>query len=105
MGYPDFKTYIQDKHSSLLQDEIAIYVKNCHDGIGFHSYSVLSVCEETVDNVEVHSVKCHEGLGDLITMDVNVAADIITKGLGEKPYEADRKRRLLIVNLTGELRN
>ena len=105
MGYPDFKTYIQDKHSSLLQDEIAIYVKNCHDGIGFHSYSVLSVCEETVDNVEVHSVKCHEGLGDLITMDVNVAADIITKGLGEKPYEADRKRRLFIVHLTGELRN
>lgn len=105
MGYPDFKAYIQDKHCRLLQDEIAAYVRGYHDGIGFHSYSVLSVCEEIVENVEVHSVVCHEGLGDLIKMDVNVAADIITKGLGKKSYEADRKRRLFIVHLSGELHN
>ena len=65
MGYPDFKSYIQDKHCRLLQGKIAAYVRDYHDGIGFHSYSVLSVCEETVGNVEVHSVICHEGLGDL----------------------------------------
>ncbi len=63
MRYPDFKTYIQDKYCVLLQKEIAAFVKDCHDGIGFHSHSVLSVCEEKVDNVEVHSVVCHGPLG------------------------------------------
>ncbi len=105
MRYPDFKTYIQDKYCVLLQKEIAAFVKDCHDGIGFHSHSVLSVCEEKVDNVEVHSVVCHEALGDLITMDINVIADIVAMGLGKKSYEADRKRRLFTVHLIGELRN
>lgn len=106
MRYTDFKSYIQDNYEGLLRGEISKFVNNHHDGIGFHGYSVLSVCGQDVDNIQVHSVQCHdEGIGDLIRITVNVMADIVELGLGTRRYEACRKTRLFMVCLSAELKD
>lgn len=101
--YPDFKSYIQANYIELITQSLSEFVSQSHDGIGFHSINVLSLCEQKVENAVVVSMKCQEAAKDLILIDVNVSADIVMFGLGTKKYECDRKSRLFIVHMIAEL--
>lgn len=105
MGYPDFKSYIQDKLSDLLKTKIATFVNENHDAHGFHSVNVLSLCDQEVDNVTVMSLRCTDKPGMNVEIAVNLTADIVMMGLGTKRYEADRKRRWFTVRLVALLRD
>ena len=105
MGYPDFKSYIQDKLSDLLKTKIATFVNENHDAHGFHSVNVLSLCDQEVDNVTVMSLRCTDKPGMNVEIAVNLTADIVMMGLGTKRYEADRKRRWFTVRLAALLRD
>lgn len=45
MAYTDFKTYIQDKFADYLLKQVSAFDNEYHDGIGFHTLNVLSVCD------------------------------------------------------------
>lgn len=105
MGYPDFKSYIQDKLGDLLKTQIAAFVNENHDAHGFHSVNVLSLCNQEVDNVTVMSLRCTNKPGMNVEIAVNLTADIVTLGLGAKRYEADRKQRWFTVRLTALIRD
>lgn len=105
MAYQDFKSYIADKYMNLLQREISDYVGAHHDGIGFHGHSVLSLCEQRVENIEVKSLRCVDQPGPFVKIDVNVTADIVMEGLGTSKYDADRKTKWFTVHLDASLRN
>lgn len=103
-NYTDFKNYIQDKYSDILTVAIQEFVDKHHDGIGFHGFNVLSIANQKVENVEVKSLVCHdEGIGDLLRMEVRMAADIVEMSLGSKEIEAARKTRWFVVHITAEL--
>ena len=72
MAYQDFKSYIADKYMDLLYREISDYVGAHHDGIGFHGHSVLSLCEQRVENIEVKSLRCVAQPDPFVKIDVNV---------------------------------
>lgn len=105
MAYQDFKSYIADKYMDLLHREISDYVGAHHDGLGFHGHSVLSLCEQRVENIEVKSFRCVDQPDPFVKIDVNVTADIVMEGLGTTKYDADRKTRWFTVHLDASLRN
>lgn len=105
MAYQDFKSYIADKYMDLLHREISDYVEAHHDGIGFHGHSVLTLCEQRVENIEVKSLRCVDQPDPFVKIDVNVTADIVMEGLGTSKYDADRKTKWFTVHLDASLRN
>lgn len=105
MGYPDFKSYVQDKLGDLLKTKITSFVNKNHDAHGFYSVNVLSLCNQEVDNVTVMSLRCTDKPGMNVEIAVNLTADIVMLGLGAKRYEADRKRRWFTVRLTALIRD
>ncbi|MBQ7550807.1 MAG: hypothetical protein IJT04_04700, partial [Bacteroidales bacterium] len=76
-----------------------------HDGGGFHSFNVLSVCEQRAENTEIKSIRCHDDIGPLIKIEINVKADIVTLGLGTRKYEAARKNKWFTVTVQAKLKN
>lgn len=105
MTYQDFKSYIADKHKDLLHREITEYVKQHHDGLGFHGFNVMSLCEERIENIDVKSLRCVDAPDPFVRIDVNVTADIVMEGLGTSKYDADRKTRWFTVHLEASLWN
>ena len=105
MAYKDFKSYIQANYKQLLTEKIRDFVNKNHDGLGFHSFGVLSLLDQKVENLEVRSLTCHDDIGPRIKIDVHTRADIVQMGLGTKSYEADRKTRWFTVYLKGLLMN
>lgn len=105
MAYRDLKDYIQKNYEQLLQTAIEDFVNRKHDGRGFHSFGVLSLLTEKVENVEVKALACHDDIGPLIKIDVHTSADIVSKGLGTTYYEADRKKRWFTVYLRAVLKD
>lgn len=105
MAYTDFKSYIQDKYGLQLTTDIEEFVNLKHDGIGFHSYNVLSVCDQKVENVKVKYMVCHDDLGPMIRMDIHCEADLVTLSLGTNKTEADRKTKWFTVYANAILAN
>ena len=105
MAYQDFKSYIADKYMDLLHREISDYVSAHHDGIGFHGHSVLSLCEQRVENIDVKSLRCVDQPDPFVKIDVNVTADIVMEGLGTSKYDADRNTKWFTIHLDASLRN
>lgn len=103
--YDNFKCYIKENYGDYLKQVLFHFVNKNHDGQGFHSINVLSLCKQDVDNLEIKSLKCHDLPGPFVKIDVNLTADIITFGLGTKKYEAERKTRWFIICLKVNLRN
>ena len=105
MAYTDFKTYIQDKFADYLLKQVSAFVNEYHDGIGFHTLNVLSVCDQEVDNLMVKSIRCTDMPDPFIKIEINATADIIMLGLGKKKYEADRKTRWFTVTVIACLKD
>ncbi len=105
MAYADFKSYIQVKHSEYLQEKVSDFVNKYHDGQGFHTLNVISICDQKVDNLVVKSIRCTDMPDPFIKIEVNLTADIVMMGLGTKTYEADRKTRWFTVTVVACLRN
>lgn len=105
MAYTDFKSYIQDKYERHLTTYIEEFVNLKHDGIGFHSYNVLSVCDQKVENVKVKYMVCHDDLGPMIRMDIHCEADLVTMSLGTNKTVADRKTKWFTVYTNAILAN
>lgn len=105
MVYSDFKSYIQANYADLLHRKISKFVNEKHDGLGFHSLNVLSLCDQKVENIEVKSLRCNDAPGPLVKIDVNVTADIVTKGLGTREYEAGRVSKWFTVHIEAFLRD
>lgn len=103
--YNDLKSYIQAKHGGYLNEMVTAFVNDNHDGRGFHSFGVLSICRQEVDNLSIKSVKCNDMPGPFVKVDVNLTADIVMLGLGSKKYEADRKTRWFTVHMPLDLRD
>ncbi|MDI7817363.1 hypothetical protein QMM58_13360 [Clostridioides difficile] len=103
--YKDFKSYMQANYIEQIKDEIESFVDNSHDGLGFHSLNVLSVCDQKVDKVEIKTMMCHDDLGPMIRMDIHCAADIITKNLGTGNGVAKKERRWFTAYATAYLAN
>lgn len=95
--YADFKSYIQDKYSDRLTTFIGEFINKMHDGIGFHSLNVLSVCDQKAENVVIKRMCCHDDIGPMIRMDIHCTADIVTLSLGKNKSEADRKTKWFTV--------
>lgn len=105
MAFTDFKSYIQANYKDLLLSEIQTFVNEHHDGRGFHSFGVLSLLEQKIENMQVMSLTCRADAWPKIEIDTHVKADIVSKGLGTGDYEADRKTRWFTVYLKGVLHN
>lgn len=105
MAYADFKSYIQDKYADYLLGQVSDFVNKNHDGQGFHSLNVLSICAQKVDNLSVKSLRCTDMPDPFVKIAVNLTADIVTMGLGKKEYEADRKTRWFTVTIVACLRD
>lgn len=105
MIYKDFKSYIQANYSKLLLDEIQSFVDKNHDGRGFHSFGVLSLLKQGIENMQVMSLTCRADAWPRIEIDTHVRAEIVSKGLGTSDYDADRKTRWFTVHLKGILHN
>lgn len=103
--YPDLKCYLQANCADILKAAIQQFINDSHDGLGFHSINVLSLCKHEIDRLEVKALSCHDDIGPRVKMDVGVAADIVELGLGTARYEANRKRRWFTVYLRGNLIN
>lgn len=103
--YNDFKSFIQTNFEDYLKKELTRFINENHDGLGFHSFNVLSICRQEVDNLEVKSIRCSDDIGPFIKVDVTLTADIILLGLGTKKYEADRKKRWFTVHIVARIGN
>ena len=103
--YNDFKSYIQVNYEDLLNKEILKFVNKSHDGLGFHSVNVISLCEQKIENMNVKSITCHDDIGPLIHIDIHISADIVLMGLGISKYEADRKTRWFTVYMQAVLKD
>lgn len=103
--YVDFKSYIQANYEELLKEEISKFVDKYHDGLGFHSINVISLCDQKIENIKVKSITCHDDIGPLIRVNIHASADIVSMGLGSSKYEADRKTRWFTVNMQAVLKN
>ena len=75
MAYKDFKSYIQANYKQLLTEKIRDFVNKNHDGLGFHSFGVLSLLDQKVENLEVRSLTCHDDIGPRIKIDVHGKPD------------------------------
>ncbi|WP_037350488.1 hypothetical protein [Selenomonas sp. oral taxon 137] len=105
MAYTDFKSYLQANYINILEQEISAFVNQSHDGMGFHSINVLSLCKQKVENVEIKTLICHDDVGPLIKIEINLLADIVLLGLGTEKYEADRKTRWFTITVQAKLKN
>ena len=103
--YNDFKSYIQSNYAEYLSRVVFTFVNEKHDGLGFHSYSVLSLCKQEIENLSVKSLRCNDMPGPFVKIDVNLTADIVMLGLGTKKYEADRKTRWFTVHIAANINN
>lgn len=103
--YNDFKSYIQSNYAEYLSRVVFTFVNEKHDGLGFHSYSVLSLCKQEIENLSVKSLRCNDMPGPFVKIDVNLTADIVMLGLGTKKYEADRKTRWFTVHIVANINN
>ncbi len=103
--YSDFKSYIRANYGEYLKQKLLQFVDANHDGQGFHSINVLSLCKQDIANLDIKSLKCNDLPGPFVKIDVNLTADIVTLGLGTKKYEADRKTRWFTVHLKANLRD
>lgn len=102
MSYKSFKEYIEINYGDQLQEQVSQYVKNHHDGQGFHSLNVLSLLDQKIENLQVMSLSCRRDVGPRIEIDAHVKALIVTKGLGTKDYNADQKTRSARKHTTGQ---
>lgn len=91
MAYPNFKSYIQDKYESRLTASIEEFINLKHDGLGFHAYNVLSLCDQKIENLNIKYMVCHDDIGPMITMDIHCEADLVTMSLGINKTVAARK--------------
>ncbi len=105
MVYADFKSYIQDKYSDYLLKIVSDFVNEYHDGQGFHTLNVLSICDQKVEKLNVKSIRCTDMPDPFVKIEVNLTADIVMMGLGTKSYEADRKTRWFTVTIVACLRD
>lgn len=106
MAYADFKSYIQEKFGDVLLEKISDFVVNNHDGLGFHSMNVLSLCKQEVENIEIKYLQCTAlGEGNKIDICIHTAADIVMLGLGTSRYEADRKKNWFTIHMQCVLNN
>lgn len=103
--YNDFKSYIQATYKKLLEKAVSDYIAVPNTGYGYCSFSSMSVCRQHVENLEVKTVCCHDDMGPLIKIDVNLTADIVTDGIGTRRYDVDRQRKWYTVFLSAQLRN
>jgi transcriptional regulator with XRE-family HTH domain len=74
-----------------------------YDGRGFHSFGVLSLLKQEIENMQVMSLTCRADVWPKIEIDTHVKAEIVAKGLGTSDYDADRKMRWFTVHLSGVL--
>lgn len=105
MSYKSFKEYIEINYGDQLQEQVSQYVKNHHDGQGFHSLNVLSLLDQKIENLQVMSLSCRRDVGPRIEIDVHVKALIVTKGLGTRDYNADQKTRWFTVYMKAVLKD
>ena len=105
LAYLDFKSYIQANYADLLHREITKFVNERHDGLGSHSLNVMSLCDQQVENIEVKSIRCNDAPGSLAKIDVNVTADIVTKGLDTRECEADGISKWFTIHIEAFLRD
>lgn len=103
MLYKDFKSYIQVNYSKLLLEEIQKFVSKNYDGRGFHSFGLISLLDQKVENLDIRSLTCHKDAGPRILIDVHCRADIISVNMGSSGHEADRKTRWFTVYLSAVL--
>ncbi len=103
--YADFKSYIQDKYADYLLKQVSDFVNKNHDGQGFHTLNVLSICDQKVENLLVRSLRCTDMPDPFVKIEVNLTADIVMMGLGTQKYEADRKTRWFTVTIVACLRD
>ncbi len=82
--YSDFKSYIQDKYVVYLLRQVSDFVNKNHDGQGFHTLNVLSICDQKVDDLSVKSLRCTDMPDPFVKIAVNLTADIVTMGLSKK---------------------
>lgn len=92
MSYKSFKEYIEINYGDQLQEQVSQYVKNHHDGQGFHSLNVLSLLDQKIENLQIMSLSCRSDVGPRIEIDVHVKALIVTKGLAPEIIMPIRKR-------------
>ena len=92
MAYTDFKSYIQDKYADYLLEQVSDFVNENHDGQGFHTLNVLSICDQNIDNLSVKSIRCTDMPDPFVKIAVNLTADIVTMGLGTKNMKQVERR-------------
>lgn len=105
MAYADFKSFLQENYANMLQEAISEFVNKTHDGLGFHSINVLSLCDQKIENVKIKSLRCHSDIYPFIKIEINLAADIVMMGLGKEKYQANCKHRRFTVTLKARLKN
>ena len=105
MAYADFKSYLQENYKDMLENAITALLNKSHDGGGFHSFNVMSVCKQMAENTEIKSIRCHDDIGPPIRIEINLTADIVLLGLGTKKYAADRKNKWFTVTVQAILKN
>ena len=88
-----------------MTKSIGEFINQKHDGIGFHSYNVLSVCDQRVENVKIKYMVCHDDIGSMIRMDIHCEADLVTMSLGTNKTVADRKTTWFTVFAQAVLEN
>lgn len=103
--YNDFKSYIQANYEDLLNKELLKFVNKSHDGLGFHSVNVISLCDQKIENISVKAITCHDDIGPLIRIDIHTSADIVSMSLGTSKYEADRKTRWFTLYMQAVLKD
>lgn len=105
MAYADFKSFLEDKYTYYLLEQVSRFVNKNHDGLGFHSINVLSICDQSVENLCIKSVRCSDMPGSYLKIEINLTAEIVTYGLGTKQYVADRKVRWFTVSVIACLKS
>ena len=70
------------------------------------SFIQCAVCmRKKAENAEIKSIRCHDDIGPLTKIEINVTADIVALGLGTKKYEAARKNKWFKVIVQAILKN
>lgn len=106
MAYSDFQSYLADKYSAEIKQLLYDFVNTSHDGNGFHSLNVVSLCKQEIDNIETKYMQCTAvGKENRVNISLHLTADIVTLGLGTSRYEADRKSTWFTVHLECILSN
>lgn len=103
--FADFKSFLQANYGKYFLQVISDFIERNHDGNGFHSLNVLSLCKQRTENLQVKSLRCIDAPGSLVKIDVNVTVDIVVFGLGTKKYEVDRKSHWFTIHIQALLRD